>query len=155
MKAMPKNRAREIYEDHVCSRCLGVARRLFCILPVTEVIVTAYVPSVSTLSGNETDVPVVSAHFTKKSFAALNFDQLDPSDSLQSFRHTGDVRASRRGEDFTPIRPLAFEAPSHSESPADNIKILTANIDALRTAFRKFQSKSSRSIAAVASTEQE
>ena len=155
IKAMPRNRAREIYEDHVCSRCLGVARRLFGILPVTEVIVTAYVPSVSTLSGNETDVPVVSAHFTKESFAALNFDELDPSDSLQSFRHAGDVRASRRGEDFTPIRPLAFDARSQSESPADDVKILAANIDALRTAFRKFQSKSSRSIPAVTLTEQE
>ena len=155
VKAMPKNRAREIYEDHVCSRCLAVARRLFGILPVTEVIVTAYVPSVSTLSGNETDVPVVSAHFTKESFAALNFDALDPSDALQSFRHAGDVRASKRGEDFTPIRPLAFEARSHSESPADDVQILAANIDALRTAFKKFHAKSSRTTAAVALTEQE
>lgn len=155
VKAMPKNRAREIYEDHVCSRCLAVARRLFGILPVTEVIVTAYVPSVSTLSGNETDVPVVSAHFTKERFAALNFDALDPSDALQSFRHAGDVRASKRGEDFTAIRPLAFEARSQSESPADDVQILAANIDVLRTAFKKFQSKSSRSTAAAALTEQE
>lgn len=152
VKAMPKNRAREIYEDHVCSRCLAVARRLFGILPVTEVIVTAYVPSMSTLSGNETDVPVVSAHFTKESFAALNFDALDPSDALQSFRHAGDVRASKRGEDFTAIRPLAFEARSQSELPADDVQILAENIDALRTAFKKFQTKSSRSNAAAALT---
>lgn len=155
VKAMPRNRAREIYEDHVCSRCLAVARRLFGILPVTEVIVTAYAPSVSTVSGNETDVPVVSAHFTKEGFAALNFDELDPSDALQAFRHVGDVRASRRGEDFTPILPLAFEARSQSESPADDVQILAANIEALRTAFRKFQSKSNRSTAAVALTEQQ
>jgi hypothetical protein len=122
---------------------------------VTEVIVTAYVPSVSTRSGNETDMPVVSAHFTKESFAVLNFDALDPSDALQSFRHAGDVRASKRGEDFMPIRPLAFEARSQSGSPADDVQILAANIDALRTAFKQFQTKSSRSTAAVALTEQE
>jgi hypothetical protein len=154
VKAMPKNRAREIYEDHVCSRCLAIARRLFGILPVTEVIVTAYAPSVSSVSGNETDVPVVSAHFTKEAFAALNFDELDPSDALQSFRHAGDVRASRRGEDFKPIRPLAFETPSQSESPADDVPTLAANIDALRTAFRKFQIRNTRSTPAAALIEQ-
>ena len=154
VKAMPKSRASAIYEDHVCSRCLAVARRLFGILPVTEVIATAYVPSVSTLSGNETDVPVVSAHFTKETFPALNFDELDPSDALQSFRHAGDVRASRRGEDFTPIRPLAFETLSQSESPADEVQTLASNIDALRTAFRKFQIRNTRNTPAAALIEQ-
>jgi hypothetical protein len=152
---MPKNRAREIYEDHVCSRCLAVARRLFGTLPLDEVILTAYVPTISAFSGNDTDVPVVSVHFTKDRFAALNFDQLDPSDALQSFRHAGDVRASKRGEDFTLIRPLAFVAPVLSDSPADEVQTLSATIGSLRAAFMKFQPKGSRTAMAGAVSEQE
>ncbi len=147
VKTMAKNRAREIYEDYVCSSCLAVARRLFGTLPLAEIIVTAYVPSLSAISGNETDVSIASVHFTKKKFGALNFDNLDPSDALQSFRHAGDMRASRRGEDFTPIRPLAFESVSQSESPAVEVQSLTAQIKALRAAFNKFQIKSNRTIA--------
>lgn len=155
VKPMPKNRAREIYEDHLCSRCLAAGRHLFATLPLSEMIVTAYAPIVSTISGNETDVAVVSVHFTKEGFGALNFDELDPSDALQSFRHVGDVRASRRGEDFTPIRPLAFETPVVSESPADEVQSLTATIETLRTAFRKFQTKGSRTAVAAAANEEE
>jgi hypothetical protein len=149
-KTMPKSRARELYEDHVCSRILAVARRLFATLPVDEVIVTAYAPSISTISGNETDVPVVSVHFTKEKFIALNFDNVDPSDALQSFRHVGDVRASKRGEDFKPIRPLAFDAPSRRESPADDIQALLGSIETLRMSFRKFQTRGSRTAVATA-----
>jgi hypothetical protein len=150
---MPKNRARELYEDHVCSRILAVARHLFATLPVDEVIVTAYGPTISTISGNETDVPVVSVHFCKERFIALNFENIDPSDALQSFKHVGDVRASKRGEDFTSIRPLAFDAPSRRESPADDIRALSGSVETLRMSFRKFQTKGSRT--AVASVPEE
>jgi hypothetical protein len=155
VKTMAKNRAREIYEDYVCSSCLAVARRLFGTLPVAEIIVTAYVPSLSAISGNETDVSIASVHFTKEKFGALHFDNLDPSDALQSFRHAGDMRASRRGEDFTPIRPLAFENVSQSESPAVEVQSLTAQIKALRAAFNKFQTKSNRTTATAPATSQE
>lgn len=144
-KTMPKNRAREIYEDHACSRCIAVARILFATLPLAEVILTAHVTSISTITGNKADIPIVSVHFTKDRFVALNFDQLDPSDALQTFRHSGDVRASKRGEDFTQIRPLAFETPTLGHSTEDEVRSLTATIDSLRAAFRKFQVKDIRS----------
>ena len=155
LKPMPKNRAREIYEDHVCSRCLAVGRHLFATLPLAEIIVTAYAPTVSAISGNGTDVPIVSVHFTKDKFVALNFDELDPSDALQGFRHAGDVRASRRGEDFTPIRPLAFDTTGRIGSPADQVQSLATTIETLRAAFRKFQTKGRRTAVAVASNDQE
>jgi hypothetical protein len=153
-KAMPKNRAGELYEDHICSCCLAVARQLFATLPVNEVIVTAYVPTISTVSGNETDTPVVSAHFTNERFMAMNFDELDPSDALQSFRHAGDVRASRRGEDFSAIRPLVFEAGSVAESPSDELQALFETAGTLRNAIRRLLAKGSRSAATAAETEQ-
>jgi hypothetical protein len=155
LKAMPKNRARELYEDHVCSRCLAVARRTFAMLPLTEIIVTAYVPTVSTVSGNETDTPVVSAHFTNERFMAMNFDELDPSDALQSFRHAGDVRASRRGEDFAAIRPLVFDAGRVPESPADALQALFEAASTLRNSFKRLLAKGGRSAAPAAETEQE
>jgi hypothetical protein len=153
-KAMPKNRARELYEDHICSRCVAVARQLFATLPITEIIVTAYVPTISTVSGNETDTPVVSAHFIKERFMAMNFDEIDPSDALQSFRHAGDVRASRRGEDFTDIRPLAFEAHGVVESPADELQALLETTGTLRNSFKRLMAKGGRGTTSAAETEQ-
>jgi hypothetical protein len=154
-KAMPKNRARELYEDHVCSRCVAVARQLFATLPITEVIVTAYAPTISTISGNETDTPVVSAHFMKERFMAMNFDEIDPSDALQTFRHAGDVRASRRGEDFAAIRPLVFEAHGVSESPADELQALLETAGTLRNTFKRLMAKGGRGPTSAAETEQE
>ena len=155
VKTMPKNRAREVYEDYVCSNCLAVARRLFGTLPLAEIIVTAYVPSLGATSGNEKDVSIASVHFTKEKFDALQFDNLDPSDALQSFRHAGDMRASRRGEDFTQIRPLAFANLSQGEPPAVEVQSLTAKIEALRAAFQKFQTISNRTTVTAPATSQE
>jgi len=143
-KSMPKNRAREIYEDYVCGRCIAVARRLFATLPLEEVILTVYIPKNNMPSGHESDIPVVSVHFNKDRFVALNFNELDPSDALQSFRHAGDVRASKRGEDFMPVRPLAFETPNLRGSSADGVQSLAGTITRLRMEFSKFQTKDKR-----------
>jgi hypothetical protein len=143
-KNMPRNKALELYEDHVCSRCLAVARRLFAVLPVREAIVTAYASTVSSTTGNETDLPIVSAHFDRERTAALDFERLDPSDALQSFRHTGDVRASRRGEQFKAVQPLAFADGPLPDTPAQGLEQIREAIAHLRTSLAIIQPKTSR-----------
>lgn len=144
LKSMPKNRARELYEEYVCSRCLAVARRLFAALPLTEIIVTAYAPNCNAATGNQAEVPILSVHFEKKAFLNLNFDEVGPVEALGSCRQVGKVNESRRGEESTPVQPLTFAATAIADSPADEVQAIIAMVGALRNSLRKFQNKDRR-----------
>lgn len=143
-KSMARNKARELYEDYVCSRCLAVGRQLFAALPVVEVIVTAYTTVTNSATGNQSDMPIVSVHFDKTRFESLDFERLDPSDALQSFSHAGDVRASRRGEDFKAVQPLALKQTETSNAPARRFEQTREAIASLREALRKLQPKTAQ-----------
>lgn len=143
-KSMSQNKAKDLYEDHVCSRCLAVGRQLFAALPVAEVIVTAYATATNTGTGNQADVPIVSAHFERDRFQSLDFESLDPSDALQSFRYTGDVRASKRGEGFKAVQPLAFNHTQTANAPAQTLEEMCEAINSLREALAKLQPKTAQ-----------
>jgi hypothetical protein len=153
-RSMPKSRAKELYEDYVCSRCLAMGRRLFASLPLTEIIITAYAPSRNASTGNQTDVPVLSVHFEKKIFLTLNLDALGPVEAINKCRLVGKLSDARRGEEFMPVQPLAFAEAAAAESPADEVQTLTAMVATLRGAFRKYQNKGGRAGADRPATEE-
>ena len=108
-KAMPKARFHELYQDYVCGCVLRVAREVFALLPVDLVIVTAVVSSLQTTTGKEVEVPVLSAAMPRDVIGSLEFDRLDPSDSMENFVHRGDVLTSKKTGDFSPVEPLKAE----------------------------------------------
>jgi hypothetical protein len=105
-KAMPKARFHEIYQDYVCGSALRVGRELFALLPVETVLVTAAIDDTDPATGHPHELPVFSVCFHRDAFARLDFDRLDPSDSMGGFLHVGDVLASRRTGAFARIAPL-------------------------------------------------
>ena len=106
VKAMPKARFHEIYQDYVCSCVLRLAREVFALLPVETVLVTATVDGIDPSTGLATELAVLSVGIPRAIAARLDFERLDPSDALENFLHRGDVKASRKSGEFAAISPL-------------------------------------------------
>ena len=64
---------RELLEDYIAGTAIKSARDLFAILPVWQVEITC----------TEADATVLHAVFSRDSFAALNFDKIDASDTVK------------------------------------------------------------------------
>lgn len=117
VKAMPKARFHEIYQDYVCGCVLRLGREVMALLPVDEVLVTASVRGLDAKTGQSAQLPVLSVAMTRGILEGLDFERLDPSDSMENFVHRGDVKASRKGAEFNIIVPLtpADLAPAQPE----------------------------------------
>ncbi len=107
VKAMPKARFHEHYQDYVCGCVLRVAREVLALLPLDTVIVTAKVSTFQASTGADVEIPVLSVAIPRATLERLDFARLDPSDSMENFKHRGDVIASRRSGEFSTIVPLA------------------------------------------------
>ena len=135
VKNMPKPRFHEIYQDYVCGCVLRLAREVLALLPVDQILVTASVKGTDARTGQPADVPVLSAAMSREVVERLDFERLDPSDSMENFPHRGDVKASRKGGEFVAIVPLTPEdlAPAQAERMdftglLNNVRHLRADI---------------------------
>jgi len=107
IKPIPKGRFHEMFQDYVASCVIRVARELFGLLPFDTVLVTASVLLSDSASPAQADAqPVLSVIFPRDLFSRLPFDSLDPSDTVESFTHNGEVKVSRKTGEFMPIVPL-------------------------------------------------
>lgn len=100
MKAMPKARFHEIYQDYVCACVLRVAREVFALLPVSVILITASADELNPRTGHIAEQPVLSVTLPRAELSRLNFDQVDPSDAMENFVHRGDFKASRKSGAF-------------------------------------------------------
>jgi len=103
IKPMPKNRFYEIYQDYVCGCTLRVARELFALLPVDTVFVNAIGSHLNKQTGHVEEAPFLSVAIPRKTFDRLNFENLDPSDSLNNFVHNMNFK---KGKGFNPVEVL-------------------------------------------------
>lgn len=87
IKELSSSKYNTIYQDHVCSSVLRVARELFALLPVEKVIVSAIVEAVNTSTGNLEDTTILSVLIPKETIKTINFDLIDPSDCMNNFVH--------------------------------------------------------------------
>lgn len=93
----------EIYQDHVCSAALRVARETFALLPLPVVFVHVADVRVDLATGHPGFVPVLSAAFDREGFARLNLDGVDPSSAVAGFDH---AMAFKKSTGFAEIVPL-------------------------------------------------
>ena len=87
VKKIAKTNFYELYQDYVCGGVLRIARELFALLPIEMVIVTAVGELLNTKSGHMEKQPILSAAIPRETLKRLNFDMLDPSDSMNNFIH--------------------------------------------------------------------
>ena len=124
VKPMPKGRFHETYQDYVCGCILRVAREVFALLPVETLLITACVDVLDSSTGQNVEQPVVSVVMHRPSVDRLNFDTLDPSDSLENFQHRSNFKASRKTEAFLPIQRLTFADITPDATPHESLDTL-------------------------------
>jgi hypothetical protein len=128
-KALPRLRFQEIYHDYVCSCILRVGREVFALLPVKVLLITA-TADVAELGGTmANDMPILSTVLRREALAALDYDQIDPSDTMESFQHRGDLSKARKGQEFARVVPL--------EAADVQIPVETMDLSTLFSAVRE------------------
>ena len=134
VKKMPVKQRAEIYQDYVCSCLLRVACEVFAVLPIEELLLHARVPLESKGEATSRLSPVYSVMLKPSGFVGLDFETLDPSDTIESFPHAGDFKASRKAGIFQPIEPMTFDL-SHPVSGRVRISDLRTQVAQLRERF--------------------
>ncbi len=76
---MPQSKFNELYQDHVCSCVLRVARELFAILLIKTIIVNGIKNLLNTKTGYKEDQPIISAAIPRETLNQINFEAIDPS----------------------------------------------------------------------------
>lgn len=93
----------ELYQDYVCGAVIRVARELFALLPVELAIVTAVGGVLNPATGHIDEQPILSAAMPRETIDKLNFEMLDPSDSLVNFVHN--IRF-QKAKGFSPVEKI-------------------------------------------------
>lgn len=145
VKAMPKARFHEIYQDYVCGCVFRLGREVLALLPADVVLVSASVDGTDLRTGKQAELCVLSVGLTREIMDGLDFDRLDPSDSMENFNHRGEVKASRNGGEFVAIIPL---------TPADLAPLQPERMDFsdLLKRVRQFREEVSRDLKPLTST---
>ncbi|MAN29411.1 MULTISPECIES: hypothetical protein [Mesonia] len=86
-KNMPKTRFNELYQDHICSASMRIAREVFAYLPIDYARINAMANIVNTATGHLEEQPILSVIFPPQTIESLNLETIDPSDSMRNFVH--------------------------------------------------------------------
>lgn len=105
-KNMPKSRFNELYQDHICSSAIRIAREIFAYLPVDYARVNAITKIVNSATGHLEDRPILSVVFTQKTIRGLNLETIDPSDSMRNFLHN---MVFNKIKGFSVVEKVEFE----------------------------------------------
>jgi hypothetical protein len=76
-----------LYQDYVCGCALRVAREIFALLPLPRVVINVSLAGVDSSTGHQAALPILAASIPRETAARLNYESLDPSDSLKNFAH--------------------------------------------------------------------
>jgi hypothetical protein len=93
-KDMPNGRYWELYQDHICSAALRVAREVFAVLAVPFALVHVGALFQSAQTGHPDCFPMLSVAIDLANFHSLNLDAIDPSTSMLNFEHRMDFKKS-------------------------------------------------------------
>jgi len=100
---MPKTKYWALYQDHVCSAAIRVARELFHLLPIARTYVHVAAEMLNTATGHSGPETVLSVEFDRDRLLGLNFDRIDASDAVESFRHAMNFKKTAG---FSPVETL-------------------------------------------------
>jgi len=95
-KEMPLSKFNELYQDHVCSCILRLARETYAYLPIDLV----YIHVISQ------DITIVSVAIPLNALNRLRFETVDPADSMRHFTHHMKFSKSGGFSAVEPVKPL-------------------------------------------------
>ena len=100
---IPPSRFNEIYQDYVCSCILRIAKESFLLLPINSIFVNAKGSVLNSATGNHEEKAIVSVQIEREILEKLNFNLLDPSDSMINFNHN---MSFKKASGFKPVLEL-------------------------------------------------
>lgn len=103
---MAKGKFYELYQNHICSCVLRVARELFAYLPIEKVFINASANILDTATGNENEQIILSVKITKESSEFINFEMINPSDTIEQFENNMKFRKTKG---FAPVEKLQVD----------------------------------------------
>lgn len=86
-KTMAEGKRNALYQDHVCSCSIRIAREVLALLPIDRVIVNVGGGVLNTSTGHQEMRTLLAVHYTRSKLDGLNFEAIDPSDSMRNFDH--------------------------------------------------------------------
>jgi len=86
-KELPPAKYWALYQDHVCSCAIRVARETFAVLEVERCIVNVKTPRINRATGHVEPDCILAVRFTRKGLSNLRLESIDPSDSMRNFDH--------------------------------------------------------------------
>jgi hypothetical protein len=105
VKPMPVRKIYELYQDHICSAVLRIAREIFALLPIEYVIINAVRKIVSDQIGHLQETTILSVLIPKETFSNITWEHIDPSDFIANFVHRMDFK---KASGFIPVEPIDF-----------------------------------------------
>jgi len=101
---MPNSRFNQIYQDYVCSCILKIAKEIFQLLPYVNISqINAKGSVTNSATGNAEEQTIASVIIDRSILDTLNFDLLDPSDSMSNFDHRMDFK---KNKGFNPVEDM-------------------------------------------------
>jgi hypothetical protein len=76
-----------LYQDHVCSAILRLARDFLARLPLKTILLHGFAPDTDTATGNPTERCVISCILNREKMDGIDFNKIDPIDCLSNFPH--------------------------------------------------------------------
>lgn len=104
-KKMAQTKYWALYQDHVCSCALRVARETFALLPVRRVVVNVGANAIDSSTGHPRLFTYLAVHFTRDRLSRINFGAIDPSDSMSNFDHR---MSFKKSSGFAPVEPMTL-----------------------------------------------
>ena len=86
-KDMSKSKFNELYQDHICSSVIRIAREVFAYVPVEYARINAVSNLLNSATGHMEEQPILSVIIHPETINELNLDTIDPSDSMKNFVH--------------------------------------------------------------------
>lgn len=76
-----------LYQDHVASCAIRIAREAYAVTPIERVIVNVKIARMDPSTGHPVRPTVLAVHFSRSALMRLNFAAIDPSEALKNFPH--------------------------------------------------------------------
>ncbi|NOQ24649.1 MAG: hypothetical protein GQ564_04735 [Bacteroidales bacterium] len=86
-KDMSKSKFNELYQDHICSSVIRIAREVFAYVPVEYSKINAVSNLLNSATGHMEKQSILSVIILPETLNKLNLDTIDPSDSMKNFVH--------------------------------------------------------------------
>ncbi|SDN96921.1 hypothetical protein [Vreelandella arcis] len=109
VKNMPKGKFNEIYQDYVCGCVLRIGNELFSAIPDNLVIVTAVDELLNSKTGHLEEAPILSVAMSRSTIERLNLETIDPSDSMDNFKHNMSFKKTKGFERVARIDPEGLD----------------------------------------------